>query len=338
VKTIVTRLVAALAAVLALTPSAAAQNAWVVDWLREYAGGKHVAIANDLRKVASISRLESDLEIVSKTWLKQEPVDQRRRELAAFALEAGFAQAVQGLAAGKLVEWGCKHIRRVTKPGEFERRWHLAAFSALGGAIDPENLEKHVTHMKFHFPNEPRLLFERAVASELLAADVFTKRKVSAREVEERNAEAAKRYREATASPDPGIQAESWLLLGHVEMARGRLDESVSALDAAEPLLTDPAAKYLLLLFRGQALERLKQPDAARRAYQAALAIQPGAHSATMALASLLFRTGERADADRLVSALMARAEPVSDPWWFYWPADYRYGVARLQAMREVLK
>lgn len=327
---------------LAITPAAAgAQNAWVADWLREYAAGKHAEVAERLRTVVSVARLEADLEIVSKNWIKQEPVDARRRELAAFALEAGFAQAVQGPAAGKLVEWGCRQIRRIPQPGEFERRWHLAAFSVLGGAIDPDNLELHVLHVKQHlkqFPVEPRLAFERALASELRAADVFTRRKVSASEVEERNAEAAKRYREATSSADAAVQAEAWLRLGRVELARGRLDEAMSALDQAEPMLSDPALKYLARLFRGMTLERLKQPDAARKAFESALGLNPGAHAATTALASLLFRTGERAEADKLMSALMARSQPVTDPWWFYWPGDYRFGAARIQAVRSALK
>jgi tetratricopeptide (TPR) repeat protein len=335
VKAIAARILVAL---LALPAAAHAQNAWVGEWLRDYAAGKHDEVAERLRTVASISRLEADLEIVSKNWLKQEPVDARRRELAAFALEAGFAQAVQGQAAGKLVEWGCRQIRRITKPGDFEQRWHMAAFAVLGGAIDPDNLQAHVTHMKFQFPNEPRLPFERALASELSAADVFTKRKVSPDDVAERNGEAAKRYREATGSADPAVQAEAWLRLGRVELARGRFDEAMSALDHAEPMLSDPALKYLGLLFRGMTLERLKQTDAARQAYQAALTLNPGAHAATTALANLLFRTGERAEADRLMSALVARSQPVIDPWWFYWPGDYRFGTARIQAVRAALR
>ena len=329
---------ACLLALLVLPAGAGAQNAWVADWLRDYAAGKHAEVAERLRTVVSVARLEADLEIVSKTWLKQEPVDARRRELAAFALEAGFAQAVQGQAAGKLVEWGCRQIRRISKPGEFEQRWHMAAFAVLGGAVDPDNIQAHVTHMKFQFPSESRLALERALASELSAADVFTKRKASPGDVAERNTEAAKRYREATGSADPGVQAEAWLRLGRVELARGRLDEAMSALDQAEPMLSDPALKYLALLFRGMTLERLKQTDAARQAYQAALALNPGAHSATTALANLLFRAGERAEADRLMSALMARSQPVPDPWWFYWPGDYRFGAARIQAVRSGLK
>ncbi len=327
-----------LVALLALTAIPHAQAPWVTEWLRDYAAGKHAEVAGRLGSVASMVRLEADLEIVSKNWLKQEPVDARRRELAAFALEAGFVQAVQGQAAGKLVEWGCRQIRRIAKPGEFEQRWHLAAFAVLGGAIDPDSLQAHVTHMKFQFPSESRLPLERALASELSAADVYTKRKASADDVAERNAEAAKRYREATASADPGVQAEAWLRLGRVELTRGRLDEAMSALDQAAQKLSDPALKYLALLFRGMTLERLKQADGARKSFEAALALNPGAHSATTALANLLFKSGERAEADRLMSALMARTQPVPDPWWFYWPGDYRFGAARIQAVRAGLR
>jgi tetratricopeptide (TPR) repeat protein len=338
----------AVPALLLVAPVTHAQNenAWVADRLRDYAAGQHEAVAQELQKVGSVSRLETDLEALSKKWLKQEPVDARRRELAAFALEAGFALALQGPAAAKLVEWGCKHIRSITRPGEFERRWHLAAFAALGGAIDPDRLESHVVHMKMHlrssFPEEPRLAFERALASELRAADVYTKRKVapgrgSPSEIAERNEEAAKRYREATAASEPAVQAEAWLRLGRVELVRGKLDEAVAALDRADATLTDPALRYLARVFRGMALERLKQPDEARQAFQSALAINPRGHAATTALATLLFRIGERLEADRLVSALVANPVPF-DPWWVYWPGDYRHGTRLILDMRQALK
>lgn len=327
-----------LLALLALAIPVHAQNAELTQWLTDYAAGKHAEVAERLKSVGSMTRLESDLETIKKDWVKKEPVDQRLRELAAFALEAGLAQARQGPAAGKVVEWGCLQIRRISKPGEFERRWHLAAFSAFGGAIDPDNLERHVgLHMRL-YPDEPRLLFEKALASELRAADVFTKRKVSASEVEDRNAEAAKRYRAATASADASVQAEAWLRLGRVELARGRLDAAMSALDTALPMLTDAGLRYLGQLFRGMTLERLKQFDAARQAFQAALAISPGAHSASMALAAMLVQHGKRVEADRIVTVLMARPLPATDPWMYYWPGDFRFGVARVEAMREVLR
>ncbi len=329
---------AVLAFALAAAAPASAQTAWVVDWLKEYVSGRHADVAERLRTVASVRQLEADLETISKTWLKREPADQRKRELAAFALEAAFARVDQGTAAGRLVEWGCRQIRRIAKPGDFERRWHLAAFSVLSGAVDPDSLQAHVTHMRHHFPDEPRLPYERAVASELSAADFFTKGKVSASDVAERYTEAAKRYTEATASSDPDIQAEAWLRLGRVEVARGRAEEALPALDEAVKRTQDMVVRYLASLFRGQALERLGRKDEARGAYESALELAPGAHAATMALATLRFRNGERVEADQLVSSLMGRGQPAADPWWWYWPADYRVGASRIQAMREALK
>ena len=327
-----------LVALLALAPVRAQRAAWVQEWLKDYVAGQYAEVAGRLKEVASTRQLEADLEAISKNYLKTEPADQRRRELAAFALEAAFARVDQGTVAGHLAEWGCRHIRRITKLGEFEHRWHLAAFSVLSGAVDPDNLQGHYTHVKFQFPGEPRLPYERAVASELSTAGFFTKGNVSAAQLTERGEEAAKRYREAAASSDKAIVAEAYLHLGHVEAGLGRYEPALAALDQVAPNTGDGALLYLASLFRGQILERQGQTDAARQAYDAALKLQPGAHSATIALASMLFLKGDRAEADRLVSGLLSRTEPVNDPWWLYWPADFRYGQVRMQAMRQVLK
>ena len=76
--------------------------------------------------------------------------------LAAFALEAATSHLNQRPAATKLIEWGCRQVRRnmppAAEPGEFERRWHLAAFASLSGAIDPDALEAHTAHVKLQFP------------------------------------------------------------------------------------------------------------------------------------------------------------------------------------------
>ncbi len=329
------------AAIVSLAIAAAApvyaQRAWVIEWLKDYAAGRHDDVARRLETVASVRQLEGDLESLAKNWLKTEPVDARRRELAAFALEAALARVDQGTAAGRLVEWGCRHIRRIAKPGDFEHRWHLAAFAVLGGAVDPDALQAHVTHVKFQFPGEPRLLFERAVASELSAADFFTLGRVSASQVRERYEEAARRYREATGVPDADVQVEAWLRLGRVEGQLGREAEALAALDEAGRA-ADPAVRYLALLFRGQVLERLGQMEPARQAYHAALRIAPGAHAATMSLAALMFRAGERLEAEQAVAALLSRTPPAPDPWWTYWPADYRRAGVLMQAMRGALR
>jgi tetratricopeptide (TPR) repeat protein len=162
--------------------------------------------------------------------------------------------------------------------------------------------------------------------------------KVDAAEIVKRNTEAARAYREATGVDVPGLREEAWLRLGRVELQLGRTDEALAAFDQVMALTRDPAFRYLASLFRGQAYERVNRADAAREAYEAALGLKPGAHSATMALSALLFRQGDRARAGRLVEDLLNRPEKPDDPWWLYWPADFRYGPGLLQSMREALK
>jgi hypothetical protein len=52
----------------------------------------------------------------------------------------------------------------------------------------------------------------------------------------------------------------------------------------------------------------------------------------------MLFRTGARDAADRQVRALLDQQRRPDDPWWAYWPADFRHLDARLTAMRESVR
>jgi hypothetical protein len=161
----------------------AAQSPWVTDWLRDYATGDRRLVIARFPTIADVRTLESDLDRVAPTWIATNGVtpDQQRRVLAAFALEAAAVKLTQP-GATKLVEWGCRQMRRQAVPGEFERRWHLAAFALLAGGVDPDALEAHVAHMKFHFPNEERLPLERGIASELRTAPFAPNARMSASE------------------------------------------------------------------------------------------------------------------------------------------------------------
>jgi tetratricopeptide (TPR) repeat protein len=226
--------------------------------------------------------------------------------------------------------------RRGAKPDEFDRRWHLAAFALFAGAVDPDGLEAHVVHAKFQFSDEPSLPYQRAVAAELrtfprLLAEI----RGPAADVTKRLEEASRRYVEA--SRNDATRAEAFLRRGRIEIALGHPDRAVAALDQVNPT-DDPNVQYLTQLFRGQALERLKQPDDAKQAYEAALGLRPGTQSASMALAALLFRRGDRDLAERQVQAMLEQTSRPDDPWWIYWPADYRHVGARLTAMRQEVR
>jgi tetratricopeptide (TPR) repeat protein len=318
---------------------ARAQPEWIQAWLREYAAGRHAEVATKLRSVGDLKAFEADLDRTAPAWLAgtEGSPESRRRVLAAFALESASAQLERGAAAMKILEFGCRQIRRNPKPDEFDRRWHLAAFALFAGAVDPDGLEAHVVHARFQFPNEPWLPFERAVASELRTFPrLVAETRVSAGDVTKRLEEAAKRYVEA--SKNEATRAEAGVRLGRIEIALGHPDRALEALEPVPAGTDDQTVKYLAQLFRGQALERLKRPDEARQAYEAALALRPGAQSASMGLAALVFRAGDRAAADRQVRALLDQPKRPDDPWWTYWPADFRHLDARLSAMRESVR
>ena len=106
---------------------------------------------------------------------------------------------------------------------------------------------------------------------------------------------AAARFREA--AKDESLRAEANLRLGHVKLADGTLRRGAGGVDRASKRGTeDRALIYLVHLFRGLALENRGRVDEARASYRQALALSPGAHSATLRLAALEFRHG-RTDA-----------------------------------------
>ena len=311
-----------------------AQPEWIVAWLGDYAAGRHADVATKLRSIGDLKALESDLDRTAPIWLGGSAGTQelRRRALAAFALEIAYAQLERGSAATKILEWGCRQIRRHPKPDEFDRLWHLAAFALFAGAIDPDGLEAHVVHAKFQFPTEPWLPFERAVASEMrtfprLVAETRAQPAAVTKNLEE----AARRYTEAARQET--TRAEAMIRRGRIQAALGRPDEALASFEQAGQS-DDSALEYLRHLFRAQALERLKRVDDAKQAYESALEIRPQAQSAAMGLAALLFRRGDRDLADKQVDALLNRQKRTDDPWWLYWPADYRYAEARISAMR----
>ena len=70
----------------------------------------------------------------------------------------------------------------------------------------------------------------------------------------------------------------------------------------------------------------------------AALAARPDTQSASIALASVLFRTSDRDRANTIVNDLLSRERQVNDPWWVYPPGDFRLVDARMASLRQALK
>lgn len=317
-----------------------AGRGWVLEWLNEYVGGAHGPVALRLTTVADLSTLEKDLDAIAAKWIADAGASapERRRALAAFALEAAYARLAVGAEAIKLLEWGCRQVRRTPRgqTGDFERLWHLAAFAVMAGGVDPDAMDAHVNHVKLQFPAEPRLAYQRAVAAELRTAPFYRGGRATADEVQKRLEDAARRYREAAS--EPSTKAEVHVRWARVELARDRPLDALAVLDGMGAEVEERAVAYLASLFRGQALERLNRPDEASAEYERALTLVPNAQSAMTSLAALHVRRGRPAEAEVAVNQMLARTTLPLDPWWVYWPADYRHITTLLPAVRGAIK
>ncbi|HKW03627.1 MAG TPA: tetratricopeptide repeat protein [Vicinamibacterales bacterium] len=332
-------LVAALGLALTLAPApVAAQNAWVLQWLQDYASGKQAEVVAGFRTVSSLRQLQDDLDKIAPKYVEGKGADAElhRRAIVAFAIEAAYARIDQGQVAGKLADWACRQVRRHTPPDEFDHRAQMATFAILAGAVDPDALSAHVTHVRFQFPTEPRLALEKGIAEELRAAPFYEPGKELPADIVKHREDAVSSY--TTAARIDSVRAEALLRLGRVNLDLGKNDEALTALNGIEPITKDPDVIYLARLFRGQALERLGKTDEARQSYARALEVRPDAQTASIALAALDFRRGDRAAADRNVGRLLSRTAQPDDPWWEYWPGDFRFGLDRVKAMREAMK
>jgi tetratricopeptide (TPR) repeat protein len=277
-------------------------------------------------------------------------LEQRRRDLVTFALDlAGATVRRHALSARRLVEWACYNVRRHLPPNDFDHRWQLAALALMEGEIDPEALRVHVGHLESQFPDEPRAAMARAIADEQVTAPVelgSVSNAAAAAVAQARNptgAPPAVLLDRAAASFEAllkveALRPEAGVRLAHVQIEQGRFDRALASLDDVDVSARDGYVRYLSRLFRGVALEGLGRPSEAQTAYRAALETGPNAHAATMALATSLFRTGQRAEADRLVASLLESDDPLKDVWWAYWAGDFHEWGALISPLRGFVR
>jgi tetratricopeptide (TPR) repeat protein len=274
-------------------------------------------------------------------------LEQRRRNLVAFALDLAGANALQQAAAARrLVEWACFNVRRHMPPNDFDHRWQMAALSLIEGQVDPDALRAHLSHLETQFPDDPRALLGHAIADEQAtapveiadtgdqsAADFAHARNPSGATLASRMERAAKSFEDLLKVD--ALRPEASLRLAHVDIGLQKYDQALAALDTVDGSSDDAYTLYLSRLFRGVALEGLNRPAAAQDAYRSALQIGPNAHAATMALATSLFRTGHRDEAATITATLLQRDDPTRDAWWAYWAGDYHLWGLLMPKVRE---
>jgi tetratricopeptide (TPR) repeat protein len=256
-----------------------------------------------------------------------------------------------------LIEWGCQLLRRQEKPTPVERWWQLAALSVAQRAEDPQFLIgdtkiglgrfageigntqdeiKHLDHVTDRFPDEMRFVLAQGIARD--------------RDFPE---DAVQAYRALENDPDVG--GEALMRLGAMQMPRRggptirfigdgdqrkpSPDAALEAFEQVDARTRDPYVVYLARYFSAQLFEQQRKLEDAEAAYRGAVAAVPHAQSATVALASLLFRDGRRAEAQKLIADMLAAEPRPVDPWRTYIHADDRFWpqlIARLR--QEILK
>ena len=323
------------------------QSASVLDLLTSYTR-RAPGFPEAFQHVEDLDAARKELDRLAPKFLDVDPPDARRRWLVTFALELAQARSEkQAVSAVHLTEWACRYVRRHDPQDEFDRRWQLAATALIEGAINPAALDAHLRHIAEQYPNEPRFALGRALVAEQHTAPREILGRTSpppARGPSSKpgpttewfREEAARRYQDVALAVE-SVRAEANIRRAHVHLELKRHDDALLALAKVESQTRDPTLIFLSRLFRGLALEGLGKTTDAAAAFRSALEIGPGAHSATMALATLLFRTGDRAAAAALTSRLVAKNDPRADAWWAYWAGDYRFWYPLIDGVRQLL-
>lgn len=347
-----------------------ARTAPVTDLLDRYLSGQFAQVVEALSAdVVDYGAILGGLRRDGPAWIDAGGASARsRRELAAatFALEAARAgewrewkliQKQPPMCAGGecyeplnvlywkapplLIEWGCALLRQHATPSPVERWWQLAALAVAQRSEDPAFLVgdtkiglgifageignisdeiKHLEHVRERFPKEMRFLLAEGIARDTDWMD-----------------DAVQAYRALQNDPDVG--GEAMMRFGAMRLRQRQTDEAMKSFERAEQLTRDPYVIFLARYFSAQAFERDGGTEEAEEAYRGAAAAVPHAQSATIALAALAMRDGRRAEAQRLVSDMLAAKPAPVDPWRAYYHADDRFWpqlVGRLRA--EILR
>lgn len=129
----------------------------------------------------------------------------------------------------------------------------------------------------------------------------------------------ARRYFEESLSSDPEL-AMARVRLGRVLWQLGEAEAARVALEQASERTLDPALLYLARLFLGRVHEDVGRLDQAALEYRLALALDPKAQAAAVALSHVLRKGGDAEGSRKVLSQTLAHAgrRPAQDAFWNY--------------------
>jgi tetratricopeptide (TPR) repeat protein len=125
--------------------------------------------------------------------------------------------------------------------------------------------------------------------------------------------------------------------LGQTLVRLAQPGPALAAFKRADEIAKTPYDRYLALTLAGAVLERVGHHDDAMVAFLGALESYPRARSATLALAPLLFQSGQRDQAADLLEDAV-RLPVVTDPLQFYWLGDPEAPGRALLQLRKAMK
>ena len=267
-----------------------------------------------------------------------------------------------------LIEWGCTRFRRDEVPRPIERVWQLAALAVAarsedaefligftevidGGATGPlpppklppnapsylrQLLEKarqrrgvevvntqdeigHLNHVMERFPLESRFVLAQGIARQPDFPE-----------------DAAEIY--SLLGDDPVVGGEALARLAALQLKRNKTADALASLDRAERMTRDPYVLYLARLFRGMTLQQMRRDSDAIPAYRGALLVRPDGESASVRLADLLFKAGDRTGAQTVMADALAADTSVPDPFVELVHGDDRFWPQLIARLRREIK
>lgn len=317
-------------------PALPAQLRSVADFTTAYERGAFRQVASSLRQLANPADLLRDFQEAGNPW----PGNPRREaalilELAEPGLFASRRETRQ--AAVEAMDRFSRLIRHPLEPDLFERYWHFALLTTLEGTLRPALTEIYVERALARFPDEPRFVLSRAIASDQqsIARGAGTTALDATTPTGEQQARVRERYEAAIALPATAVEARirfAWFLhrIGQFEEAAQHLRT------AAQQPIQDTSLRYLQLLFSGYTSWALNRQDEAIAHYRSAMQTLPAAQSARVALMNALVLRGDPAEAEGLAQHVQTEVSTDMDPWWMYWQGQYRLQPQAMARVREL--
>jgi tetratricopeptide (TPR) repeat protein len=349
-----------LTAVVLLVAGLAAASAppVLLEFLNAYAAGRYDESVTAAASIDDLAPLRLQFVRDVPGWIAADSAQSgaRRAFAAAFLVELSHARLESDWGRlSDLVEWMCVQLR-LGAASEFELAWHRASIALASRARErvwllgdypllpqqrpPARLPpsknpspQHLIHALDRFPNDPQLRLARIVAW------TWGRDSEPARNVGDFGAAISARRRASVADAivaltafaaetldDKNVAAEARLRIGQLQFSVGNMQAALESFESAKAA-DAPVVRYAAHFLAGRTLETTIRPDDARREYEAALQILPGAESAAVALASLQFVHDDRAAAVALFQQTFERAAREDDPGrlasygsYMHWP------------------